>query len=77
MISPLPDFKPTFELLERYRERTAATLPQRQVLVLREVSYRLSDLAVLAERIQQLRLDTELFYYLAHRYCTCLSLLPV
>jgi hypothetical protein len=25
---------------------------------------------------QELRLDTELFYYVAHRFCTCLALLP-
>lgn len=149
MILPLPDFKPTLDLLERYRTLMVTRLPQWQLLLLREATHRLRDLELLGNRVhsrckqlldeasanpaagftgvdalqllkdasttdtalakwfadnpspqvvgiskgltlgqeegrapletreeQEVRLDTELFYYVAHRFCTCLALLP-
>src|SRR4051812_18166555 len=51
MILPLPDFKPTFAALEKYRAIVAAELPQGQVLLLREATHRLGDLELLGNRI--------------------------
>jgi hypothetical protein len=149
MMASLPDFKPTFDLLEGYRKDKGGFLEEWQALIVKEAIIRLGDLELLAGRIhvqckrllhdaattsgpglscvdvmealkeasdkgpalakwfadnpspqldnisvalmlggdegreslekmeeQQLRLDTELFYYLAHRFCTCLALLP-
>jgi hypothetical protein len=51
MILPLPDFKPTFVALAKYRASVVTELPHGQALLLREASHRLSDIELLGRRI--------------------------